>query len=38
MLDIDPHESVMSPVVRHKFPPASAPHVHTSWPPYWQRL
>src|SRR2546422_6377975 len=32
------HVSVMSPVVRQRLPPTSAPQVHTSPLPYWQRL
>src|ERR1700730_18380000 len=37
MRSIDSHLSLMSPVVRQRFPPVSEPHFHGSFSPYWQR-
>ena len=34
----NPSVSRMSPVVRQRLPPTSAPHFQTSARPYWQRL
>jgi hypothetical protein len=38
IVDMDCQSSAMSPVVRHRLPPASAPHFQTSARPYWQML
>ena len=38
MFDIEVHLSWISSVVRHRLPPASAPHLPTSSKPYWHRL
>src|SRR2546429_5317511 len=38
MLVIDSYRSWMSPVVRHKFPPTSLPHLQTRSQPYSHKL
>jgi hypothetical protein len=37
MRSIDAHRSWMSPVVRHRLPPAFAAHSPALFCPYWQR-